>query len=151
MSIAEKAAERRRQATELQTQADKDLAAAKKMAYTDLEEANRLAELAMNEADAARDYVRDAADYDKQEADRIAQGAVETPEGVVVVDLAPSEAAGFEFNKYNDLYGSGYAAAASGPSVEFYQYNTSPESLSPTEVYRQTHNLITYAAGRVAA
>ena len=151
MTIAEKAAERRRQATELQAQADKDLANAKTMAYTDLEEANRLAELALNEADQARSYLRESQDYDTQEAARIAQGATETPDGTVI-NLDPTEAAGFEFNKYSDLYGSAYAAAAaSGPSVEFYQYNTSPESLSPTEVYRQTHNLITYAAGRVAA
>ena len=49
----------------------------------------------------------------------------------------------------NDRYSGAAAAAASTPTVEFNQYNNSPESLNPSEVYRRTHNLLDTAGERL--
>jgi len=147
MSLEEKAAERRRQAAALQAQAEKDLAEAKVLAYTDLEAANDLAQQAMEQADRARDYLKEAADYDNQ----IAQGTgqVNADTGSRVVNLDATEAAAIAFNKFNDTYSDAAAAAAAGSGPEFNQYITSPEALPPSEIYRHTHNLFSFAADRL--
>jgi hypothetical protein len=61
-----------------------------------------------------------------------------------------SDASAAAYNSYSDLYDSAYAAAAAGARVEFNQYNTSPESLSDAEIYRQTNNQLTFAADKLA-
>lgn len=158
LSAEEKAAERRRQAAALQAEANKDLQDAKQLAYSDLDAANELAAEALEQADRARQYLADAVDFDQQAkdeaeaaADKAAQGAgtsnVETSSRVVNLD--PTEAASIAFNKYNDLYSDAAAAAAGGQTVEFNQYNTSPESLSPSELYRQTNNVVAFAAAKL--
>jgi hypothetical protein len=43
----------------------------------------------------------------------------------------------------------GMAAAAAGSSVQFNQYNTSPEALNPTDVYRLTNNQLAYAQDKL--
>ena len=66
------------------------------------------------------------------------------------MNIYQTEDAAAAFNQYRDLYDSAYAAAAAAPSVEFNQYNTSPESLSDAEIYRQTNNQLTFAADKLA-
>ncbi len=69
--------------------------------------------------------------------------------GTTSVDLTASDAAALAFANYTDLYSTSAAAAAAGSTVQFTQYNTSPEALSPTEVYRQTNNLLTMASDKL--
>lgn len=141
LSDMEKAALRRQQAEELQIKALKDLEDAKKLAYTDIEAANDLAGLAQAEADRARQYLEEAA---RLEGGSGAGGSLGT-----VVNLDPTEAAALSMSGYSDLYNSATAAAAGARSVEFNQYNTSPESLSPSEIYRQTNNLFAHAVDQL--
>lgn len=147
LSDAEKAAERRRQADALQAKANADLQRAKELAYTDLEAANELAQQALEEADQARAYLQEAAQLELQVAQGSGASAAET--GGVVVNLDPTQAAAIAFNDYEALYDAGVAAAAAGQTVMFQQFNTSPEALNPTEVYRQTNNQLAYAAGKL--
>ena len=137
LTSAEKARQRREEAAALQAQAEANLADAKQKAYSDIEAANAIATLAMEQADRARDLLREAQDYEGE------GGSGQ------VLDLRPTDAAALAFNSYADLYDAAYAAAArSGPT--FNQYNTSPESLSASEIYRQTNNLVTFAADKVS-
>lgn len=145
LSAEEKAKVRRQQAEALQKQAEADLAKAKELAFTDLEAANALANKALQEAEQARNFIDEAESLEQQ-----AGGTMGTPSGTVV-NLDPTQAAAIAFNDYADLYSAAVAAAAATPSVEFNQYNTSPESLNPIEVYRQTNNLLTMAAGQLGA
>lgn len=139
LTDSEKAKKRRDDAAALQAKAEADLAKAKELAYTDLEAANELAAKALEEAELARQYVDDAEGY---EASGGGNGTV--------INMTPGAEAAASFGNYTDLYDAAYAAAAaSGPSVEFNQYNTSPESLSDIDIYRQTDNLFTYAAGKL--
>ena len=141
LSVAEKAAKRRKEAAALEIKAKANLARAKKLAFKDIERANAVAQLAMEQAERARNLLDEAADFEEQ-------AKTETPSGQIV-DLQLTDAAALAFNQYADLYDSAYAAAASIPTVEFNQYNTSPESLNPGEIYRQTNNLVTYAADKL--
>lgn len=173
MTDEQKAARRRQQAAALQKKANEDLAAAKKLAYTDLEAANELAQRAMEQADLARDYLKEAADYEKAAAEAKAQAAADAAakaeeerkkaeedakyvrpvniplEGTTSVDVTASDAAALAFQNYADMYSTATAAAAASQTIEFKQYNTSPEALSPTEIYRQTNNLLTQASSKI--
>jgi tape measure domain-containing protein len=158
LTAEEKAAERRRQAAALQAEANKDLLDAKALAYTDLEAANELAAEAMEQAEQARNYLEEAMRFDEEakriaaeKADAAAQGTgqANTETGSRVVNLDPTEAASIAFNRYNDVYSDAAAAAAAGQTVEFNQYNTSPEALSPAELYRQSNNLLSFAASKL--
>lgn len=142
LSAEEKAAERRKQATELQALADQHLAKAKKLAYTDLERANALAQQALEEAEQARKL--------RDEADGYLNNGLPGSPGGQVVDIYQTEEAAAAFNRYSDLYDSAYAAAAVGPTFEFNQYNTSPEALSDIEIYRQTNNQLNFATDKLA-
>jgi tape measure domain-containing protein len=149
LSDADKAVMRRKQAEDLQAKAAKDLNDAKALAYTDLEAANALAEQAMNEADQARQYLNDATQLETSAAQgtgaQSGGGALGT-----VVNLDATDAASIAMNDYSNLYDMASAAAARDKTIQFNQYNTSPEALSPTEVYRQTNNLITNAADKLS-
>jgi hypothetical protein len=138
LSAAEKAEQRRKEAQELQAEAEKNLAEAKKLAYSDIEAANAMAALALEQADRARALMDEVKDYE-------AQGG-----SGQVLNLEPTDAAALAFNQFADMYDSAFAAAAAAPTVEFTQINNSPESLSPSEIYRQTNNLLTYAADKVS-
>ncbi|HEU5092301.1 MAG TPA: hypothetical protein VFT30_06425, partial [Nitrospira sp.] len=98
---------------------------------------NELAEIAMSQAQQARDLMDAALDFE-------AQGG-----SGQVLNLQPTDAAAIAFNDYADTYSAAVAAAAAGPSVEFTQNNYSPESLSSAEIYRQSNNLLTFAAEKV--
>lgn len=141
LSNSDKAAQRRLQAIELQKKADEDLAAAKLLAYTDIEAANELAQKAQEEANQARAYLDEAAQLGSSAAGGGVTGTV--------VNLAPTEAAAIAMNEYSDLFDLASGAAASSKTVEFNQYNTSPEALSPTEIYRQTNNLFAFAVDKI--
>lgn len=147
MTDAEKEKRRREQAAALQAKADADLAAAKTLAYTDLDAANELAQQAMDEAEQARQYLADAADLANQIAQGTGTSAQDT--GGTVVNLDPTEAASIAFGDYSALYAAGVAAAAGGNTVQFNQYNTSPEALNPTDVYRHTNNQLAYAQDKL--
>lgn len=149
LSDAEKAEQRKKQAAELQKQADANLAKAKKLAYTDLEAANDLAQQALDEAERARQYLADAAQYESSASQGISSSVSGGVTGTVV-NVEPTAAAALAFNEYADLYKSATAAAAGARVVEFNQYNTSPEALSPTEVYRHTNNQLAFAADKLA-
>lgn len=150
MSDAEKADLRRKQAAELQTKAQKDLDDAKKLAYTDLEAANALAQQAQEEAQQAREYLDDAMQLEAKGADSSPSSGGNNG-GVLgtVINLDPTERAARQMEDYSNRYDVGVAAAASDRTVEFNQYNTSPEALSPTEIYRQTNNLVTFAVDKL--
>jgi hypothetical protein len=154
LSDADKAAKRRADAAALQKAAQENLAKAKKLAYTDVEAANELAGYALDQAEQARQYLKEAADYEQQVADAAADAAEkarqeqeERDRNTInpTVDLTASDQADLAFANLQDVIDSANAAAAAGNKVEFNQYNTSPEALSPTEVYRQTNNLLTQA------
>lgn len=147
MTDEEKAAERRRQAAALQAKADADLARAKELAYTDLEAANELAEQALDQAEQARQYVRDAEQLELAAKQARDSQSVET--GGQIVNLDPTEAASIAFNDYADQYNSGMAAGAGDNVVEFNQYNTSPEYLSEADIYRRTQNQLEFAGARL--
>lgn len=144
LSDAEKAKKRREDAANLQAQAEADLARAKELAYTDLEAANDLATQAMDQAQKARDYLKEAASYEGAGPVGSVSGGAGGAMGTVV-NLEASEAAALAFNKYLDIYDSSVAAMAGERKVEFNQFNTSPEALSPTEIYRNTNNQLTFA------
>lgn len=139
LSDADKAKQRRADAARLKLQSERDLTAAKKLAFTDLEGANALAQVALAEAEAARQALEDAARYEES-----------GPAPGTLLNLDPAAEALAAFQQYADAYSAATAAAAATPTVEFNQYNTSPESLSPSEVYRQTNNLLTFAADAIA-
>lgn len=139
----EKADLRRKQAEDLQAKAQKDLDAAKVLAFTDLEAANALAQQAQDEANQARQYLTDAKGFDPSGGGGPLNGTV--------VNLTPSDTASVAMDVYAGVYDAATAAAATQKTVQFTQYNTSPEALSPTEVYRQTNNLFTYAADKIDA
>ena len=141
LSNAEKADIRRKEAAELQAKADEHLAKAKELAYTNLAKANELAQQALEEAEQARQL--------EDEADQLA-GQAGGGAGGSVIDIYQSDDAAAQFNRYADLYDSAYAAAAAGTNIEFNQYNTSPESLSDAEIYRQTNNQLTFASDKLA-
>lgn len=146
MTDADKAKLRREQAAALETQAAKDLADAKQLAYTDLEAANTLAQTAMDEAEKARQYIDDATQFEQSASTNAGgSGAAGT-----VVNLTPTDmaAAGFD---YGNGYDPSIAANGGGPTIEFNQYNTSPESLSPSEIYRQTHNQLAFAEDKLVS
>lgn len=143
LTDAEKAAKRREQADKLQKKADEDLKRAKKLALTDLKKANELAQQALEEADQARQLRDEADQYDQQ-----SNGGTGPTMGEVI-NLQQSDAAAAAYNNYADLYDAAYAAAAAGSTVQFNQYNTSPESLSDAEIYRQTNNQLTFAAEKL--
>ena len=137
LTDAEKAEKRRQQAAELQAKADKHLAKAKELAYTDLEAANELAQQALAEAEQARQFLDEATQYSGGSTNE-------------VIDLQQTDAAALAYNDYAALYDAAYAAAAGGTTVEFNQYNSSPESLSDAEIYRQTNNQLTFASEKLA-
>ena len=139
LTDAEKAEKRRQQAAELQALADKHLAKAKELAYTDLDAANRLAQQALAEADQAREFLADAEQY-----------AASGGGNGQVVNLQQSDAAALAFNDYKDTYDAAYAAAAGAPNITFEQNNYSPESLSDATIYRQTNNQLTFASDKLA-
>lgn len=145
MTNAEKAAMRKKQAEELQKQADIDLAKAKELAYTDLEAANELAQLAQEEANQAREYLDESANLSKETTTSTGGGVLGT-----VVNIAPSEDAAIAMRAFEELYDTSIGAAATDASIEFNQYNTSPEALSPSEIYRQSNNLFNNAIDRLA-
>lgn len=146
LTAAEKAEMRKKQAEELQAKAAEDLAAAKKLAYTDIEAANNLAAVALAEAEQARKYLEEANNFSTQ-ANTPNAGAG----GVLgtVVNLEPTEDAAVRMRQYEDLYDVGVAAAAGGMHNEFNQYNSSPEALSPTELYRLGNNQFTFAVDKI--
>lgn len=145
LSDAEKAAFRRKQAEDLQAKAAADLTKAKQLAYTDLEKANALAQQAQDEANLARQYLADAVQLDSSASQGMGQGGATG----TVVNLNPTDAAAIAMNEYSSLYDSATAAAAASKTIEFNQYNSSPESLSPTELYRQSNNLFAYAVEKL--
>lgn len=162
----QKAVQRRKDAKYLQEQADANLKKAKVLAFSDIEAANELAQKAMDQAEQSRQYLEDAAQYEEQvaqakkDAEEKAKqdaedAAANAPAPVVTpatsIDLTASDAAAVAFNNTTQMYNDAMAAASAGPSkLEFNQYNTSPEALSPTEVYRQTNNLLNLANSRLA-
>lgn len=145
LSNAEKAAQRRAEAEALKLKAEADLERAKQLAYSDLEAANALAQVAMDEAEKARDYLKEALSYEQGASGPVAGGGATG----TVVDLAPSEAAAIAFNNFSSQFDAATAAASAGRTIEFNQYNTSPEALSPTEIYRNTNNQLTFAAEKL--
>lgn len=147
LTDAEKAVKRRQEAAALQAKADQQLADAKVLAYTDLEAANELAEQAMANAQQARDYLDEAASLEEKTAGGTGTSQ-ETTSGRVV-NTAITDAAGLIMQRANDRYSAATASAAGSSKVEFNQYNTSPESLNPSEVYRRTHNLLDTAGERI--
>lgn len=150
LSDADKAAFRRKQAEELQAKAAKDLTDAKKLAYTDLEAANELANQAMNEADQARQYLNDALQLEASAAQGTGANAGAGGSLGTVVNLDPTDAAAIAMNDYSNLYDMASAAAARDRTIQFNQYNTSPEALSPTEIYRQSNNLLNNAVDKLS-
>lgn len=161
----QKSDSRKADAAALQAQSKLDLAAAKQLAFTNIEAANTLAQKALDEADTARSYMQEATDLDKSiadaakaAADQAAQDALNaaatpTPAAGVdvstTVDISASQAAMTAFNANADTLSAAVAAASAPPPIQFQQYNTSPEALSPAEVYRQTNNLLNYASGKL--
>ena len=138
LTAAEKAVQRRQEATDLQKEAEKNLAAAKEKAKTDIEAANALADLAFQQAENARQLLEEAIGFEGE------GGSGQ------VLNLRPTEAAALAANQYADLYSAGAAAAAASGHVEFNQYNQSPEALNDATIYRQTNNLVTFAADQLA-
>jgi tape measure domain-containing protein len=139
LTAAEKAAQRQKEAEELQKLADENLAKAKELAFTDITAANDLAALALEQAERARDLQDEAQDY----RDQGGTGQV--------IDLTPTDAAAASIADAASLYDAAYAAAARDASITFNQYNSSPESLSTIDIYRQTNNLVTYAADQISS
>lgn len=130
MSDAGKAAYRRKQAAELQAKADKDLARAKKLAFTDLEAANELASVAMAGAQQARDYL--------EEADRLTNSNGTSSSVDSSAYSGPVKSAAESFARSEGYLTN--AEAASAARTVYNQYNYSPESLSTAEIYRLTQN-----------
>lgn len=162
LTDAQKVLKLQADAATLATKAKEDLEAAKKLAYTDLEGANALASQANDEADNARQMLQDAVDLqssiDKDAADKAKEAAdklkAEGPLQLIGVgadlNLQASAAAQQAFDMAQNTYSDAAAAAASGPTnVQFIQNNNSPEALSPTEIYRQTNNLLAHAADKL--
>lgn len=143
LTDADKAVVRRSQAAALQAKANADLQKAKELAYTDLEAANELAEEALAQAEQARAYLVEAQNLENQAS----QGSGQTPG--TVVNLDPTEAASIAFGDFASIYDDAFAAASRGNPIEFNQYNTSPEALNPTDVYRQTNNQLAFAADKL--
>lgn len=143
LTDAEKAKYLEEKANALQEKAQKDLARAKELAFTDIDKANEIAQRAMDEADRARDLLQQAADFRKNAEDQ--------DKASRVLDLTQTEAAARSVDLYSGLYDSAYAAAATAPTVVFEQNNYSPESLSTAEIYRRTQNQLAAAGSRLDA
>lgn len=146
-SVDEKIRIRTEQANQLQAAADADLERAKQLAYTDIEGANTLAQAARDQAQQAREYLKEIENLNNNAGVGGAGGGI----AGTVVNLDPTDAAAIAMNNYSNLYSSAVASAAATKTVQFNQYNTSPESLSASDIYRQTNNLFNYAASNIAA
>lgn len=135
LSSAEKAKKKREEAARLQAESEQALREAQVLAYSDIEAANERAQQAMEMANLAREALDQAREF-------------EGNGGGPALELSMTEAAAAAFNNYSDLYDAAVAAAAGNGTI-FNQYNTSPESLNASEIYRKTNNLLTHAVGQV--
>ena len=127
---------------------------AKKLAHTDAAKAMRL----LDRAEKAAQASQDAADQAAQDRDQAQQVLSEGSDGTggTVDTLAPSRTVLEDAAKAVDRYTQSLlqaqeAAAAQQPVVQFVQNNNSPEALSPSEVYRQTNNLLSLAELKMGA
>ena len=211
MNNLAKAEMKRAEGTRLKAESKADLARARKLAYTDIEAANELADQARDKAIRSREAFAAADDYeekgiaeeekaakdkaaaedkaakDKAAAEAKAAKDKAAAEAKAAKDKAAAEAAAAKaakdeaaaaakaenkednkvpppqlieisasyasaaYNAVAGLYQEQIAAAASRPSIEFIQNNTSPEALSPAEIYRQTNNAISRVANSLVA
>ena len=150
--MSAKAAADQKKADDANKKAVDYIALAKKFAKTDAKKAQHYLDL----ADTQTQIANQAADDAKQDADSAAQYAQQAAQeagqssssgGTTGTGLTPSrsvlEDAASIVDRYTASLAQAEAAAASAtPVVQFVQNNNSPESLSPSEIYRQTKNLI---------
>lgn len=150
LTDAEKAVKLREKAALMQMKAEADLDKAKNLAFTDIDAANKLAQQAMDEAQAARDMLADAQDLE----DNAETPGVDTPPppGFTNLNLEQVAAAAAAAAQRREQYDEAYNQAAGGiPGVTFNQYNTSPEALDAVTIYRQSNNLVSYASDQLVS
>lgn len=148
MTTEQKAELRRKQAAELEALSKKNLEEAKKLAYSDIEAANKLAEEAMEQAERAREYRNEANGYNPSGSQGTGRSTSAT--GGTVVSTRLSDAAVASYNRYVELYEAATSRVSAGTNIEFKQYNTSPDAVDPTELYRQSRNAVSVALNAAA-
>lgn len=125
------------------------IAEAKKLSKTDAKKAQKL----LDKADAETQIATDAASSAKDEADQAQQlkdqisggtnsdGTITPP--TIVISRSVLEDAASSVDRYSkSLHQAEVAAGNDQPIIQFQQYNTSPEALTPSTIYRQTKNLL---------
>ena len=130
-----------------QKQAEDLLKIARKLAKKDAAKAQRL----IDRAERLAQEAKDAADQAKQEQEdaKSLTGSSSSSSGDTSLQLSRSamEDAASAIDRYTkSLQQAEEAAGAKTPIYQFVQNNSSPESLTDTEIYRQTKNLLSTVA-----
>lgn len=110
-------------------------------------------------AEAAKQAADEAASSAQSALDAINQGSSGSSvdqAALTMPDMTIASSRVYEAQNMFDAYAKALSATQTAASlekapIEFNQYNTSPEALSPTEVYRQTNNLFSTAERKLAS
>jgi tape measure domain-containing protein len=136
-----------KRATDAQKKSDDLLKAARKLAKKDAAKAQHLIDRAERLAQEAKDAAEEAKKDQEDAQGYLTQGSTTTSGGSgFSLSRTAMEDAASAIDRYTkSLQQAEEAAAATTPVYQFVQNNNSPESLSDTEVYRQTKNLLSAA------
>lgn len=150
--LKKRAAEQQAIADAQNAKAEELIAEAKRLADTDAIQAMKL----LDEADAAKEAAKAAADQAASDLAQAQQVLGESSSASSATSVKPSqsvlEQAASVIDRYTaSLQQATDLAQAQQTVVQFNQHNNSPESLSPSEIYRQTKNLLSAAEIKMGA
>lgn len=152
--LQQRAEAEQKKADAKQKQSEDLLKAARKLAKTDAAKAQRLIDRAEKLAQEAKDAAAQAQQDQEDAQNYLTGGSSSSGSGGNSLQLSRSamEDAASAIDRYTkSLQQAEEAAVAQQPVFQFYQTNTSPESLTDTEIYRQTRNLISAAEVKMGA
>lgn len=129
--------------------AQQQLNTADKLAATDAEGAAAIAEQAQANAQASFEAQKNAEDWAKEAKEWVEKAQTETGAGLSLISPQDIYAAQAAFDSYIHSLSAAEAAASTPPTIEYNQYNNSPEALSNSEIYRQTKNLVSIAEDKL--
>lgn len=153
--LAKRAKADQKRADLAQKQSEDFLKQARKLEKTNAAKAQRLLDRAEKKAQEAKDaasQAKDESDQAKQLRDQANQGTDTSVTPGVTISHTALEDAAKAIDRYTESLQQAEADAVAGRGApQFVQNNYSPESLSPSTVYRNTKNLLTAQEIKMAA
>lgn len=156
MSDAEKIAALDADAAAQQAKADAQRAEAlrllnlaKKYRLTDAKKAQQYLDQANKAADLA-DAAAQAAEDAKSAAESLRGNTANSPAGAITPSRTVLEDAASSVDRYTASLAQAQELAGAASVIQFEQNNYSPEALNPTEIYRQSKNLLSNAELKIA-